>query len=52
MGNRRAMAEHFSVVAGHCLDVRTTDEEPVRFIRDALAGRAAIAAAAIGCGAG
>ena len=52
MGNRRAMAEHFSVVAGHCLDVRTTDEEPVRFIRDALAGRAAIAAADIGCGDG
>ena len=46
------MAEHFSVIAGHYRDVRTTDEEPVRFIRDALAGRAAIAAADIGCGDG
>ncbi len=52
MGRRRDMADHFNTVAGHYRAVRTTDEEPIRFIRDALAGRAAIAAADIGCGAG
>ncbi len=52
MGKPAAMADHFDAVAGHYRDVRTTDEEPIRFIRDALAGRAAIAAADIGCGAG
>ena len=52
MGKRRALAEHFSAIARHYRDLRTTDEEPVRFIRGALAGRAAIAAANIGCGAG
>ena len=52
MGKPAAMADHFDAIAGHYRDVRTTDEEPIRFIRDALAGRAAIAAADIGCGAG
>ncbi len=43
---------HFSTVAGVYRDVRTTDEEPIRVIRGALAGRAAIRGADIGCGAG
>ena len=43
---------HFAKVAGVYRKMRTTDEEPILHIRDQLAGRPAIMAADIGCGAG
>ena len=44
--------EHFSTVAKVYRELRTTDEAPIRFIRDQLAGLASIRAADVGCGAG
>ena len=44
--------EHFSTVARVYRELRTTDEAPIRFIRDKLAGLASIRAADVGCGAG
>lgn len=52
MGVRQDMFDHFSRVAPHYRDVRTTDEAPVRYIRDALAGRTRIVGADVGCGTG
>jgi len=46
------MYEHFSDVAVLYNDLRTTDLEPVMFIKDMLDGNGNIAAADIGCGAG
>ena len=46
------MDGHFSSVANVYREIRTTDPEPVYYIRDALAGRDAVLAADIGCGAG
>jgi len=46
------MHEHFSDVAGLYNKLRTTDLEPVMFIKDMLNGNGNIAAADIGCGAG
>ena len=46
------MPGHFSDVAEVYGAVRTTDPEPVLYIRDALAGRASVRAADIGCGDG
>ena len=46
------MRDHFAQIASVYRSVRTTDEAPIRFIRDALAGRDRIEAADIGCGAG
>ena len=43
---------HFAKVAGVYRDVRTTDEKPILYIRNQLAGRTAVTAADIGCGAG
>ena len=43
---------HFAKVAGVYREMRTTDEEPILHIRDQLAGRPAVTAADIGCGAG
>ena len=43
---------HFAKVADVYRDMRTTDEEPILHIRDQLAGRPAVTAADIGCGAG
>ena len=43
---------HFAKVAGVYREMRTTDEEPNLHIRDQLAGRPAVTAADIGCGAG
>jgi SAM-dependent methyltransferase len=43
---------HFSAVAEKYRELRTTDDEPIYYIRGALAGRASIQAADIGCGAG
>ena len=46
------MSRHFGRVAEAYRAVRTTDPEPVLYIRDALADRASVRAADIGCGAG
>ena len=43
---------HFAKVADVYREMRTTDEEPILYIRDQLAGRPAVTAADIGCGAG
>ncbi len=52
MDNGKKTHGHFSKIAEVYRDVRTTDEAPVRFIRDELKGLASITAADIGCGAG
>lgn len=52
MGSDRQIQRHFSKIAEVYREVRTTDEAPVRFIRDELKGLASIAAADIGCGDG
>lgn len=49
---RVAMQNHFEAVAPVYREVRTTDDEPVRFIRDALEGRDQVEAADVGCGDG
>ena len=46
------MNDHFSRVATLYKDIRTTDLEPIAFIRDRLNGEHSIKAADIGCGAG
>jgi len=46
------MNDHFSRVATSYNDLRTTDLEPIAFIRDRLNGKHNIEAADIGCGAG
>ncbi len=46
------MSDHFSNLAPAYRDLRTTDEAPALFIRDALAGRRRLRAADVGCGAG
>ena len=51
-GSQKDMYEHFSDVAVLYNDLRTTDLEPVMFIKDMLDGNGNIAAADIGCGAG
>ena len=49
---QRDMYEHFSDVAVLYNSLRTTDLEPVMFIKDMLNGNGNITAADIGCGAG
>ena len=51
-GAQKDMYEHFSDVAVLYNNLRTTDLEPVIFIKDMLNGNDNIAAADIGCGAG
>lgn len=51
-GAQKDMHEHFSDVAVLYNDLRTTDLEPIMFIKDMLNGNGNIAAADIGCGAG
>lgn len=46
------MPDHFADLADVYREVRTTDEEPIRYIRDRLAGRREVAAADVACGAG
>jgi ubiquinone/menaquinone biosynthesis C-methylase UbiE len=46
------MEGHFAKVADVYRDMRTTDEGPILYIRDQLAGRSTVAAADVGCGAG
>ncbi len=52
MKNLSGTQGHFAKVAGVYREMRTTDEEPIFHIRDQLAGRPAVTAADIGCGAG
>ena len=52
MNELTGMHGHFAKVAGVYRELRTTDEEPILHIRDHLAGRPAVTAADIGCGAG
>ena len=49
---QKEMYDHFTKIAKVYRDVRTTDEEPVRRIRDELGDRNAVKAMEIGCGAG
>ena len=51
-GAQKDMYEHFSGVAVLYNDLRTTDLEPIMFIKDMLNGNGNITAADIGCGAG
>ncbi|HJN23794.1 MAG TPA: class I SAM-dependent methyltransferase [Rhodospirillales bacterium] len=46
------MPGHFAKVANVYREVRTTDPEPILYIRNALAGRASVRAADVGCGTG
>lgn len=46
------MPAHFAAVSSVYRDVRTTDEAPIRAIRERLRGQSPIRAADIGCGAG
>ena len=52
MNQQADMPVHFAKVAEVYTGVRTTDEEPILYIRDRLAGRAAVVAADVGCGTG
>ena len=52
MVNDNKTQTHFSRVAKIYRQVRTTDEAPIRFIRDDLDGLASVTAADFGCGAG
>ena len=52
MNDLTDMQGHFAKVAGVYRQMRTTDEEPILHIRDQLAGRPAVAAADVACGAG
>ena len=52
MGDRNNMDKHFSSIAATYHEVRTTDEAPIRFIRDSLDGLASTTAADFGCGTG
>ena len=52
MNELTSMQGHFAKLAGVYRDMRTTDEDPIRHIGDQLAGRPAVTAADIGCGAG
>ncbi len=52
MNQQAGMPGHFAKVAEVYTGVRTTDEEPILYIRDRLAGRGAVAAADVGCGTG
>lgn len=49
---QRGMPGHFARLARVYRGMRTTDEAPILYIRDALAGRDRVRAADIGCGAG
>lgn len=46
------MQRHFSQIAGAYRDLRTTDLEPVLFIKERLKGREGLKAADVGCGDG
>ncbi|MEE8634598.1 MAG: class I SAM-dependent methyltransferase [Acidiferrobacterales bacterium] len=48
----QGMYDHFSEVAASYNDIRTTDLEPVLFIKDTLGERKSVRAADIGCGGG
>jgi ubiquinone/menaquinone biosynthesis C-methylase UbiE len=48
----RSMDEHFSDVAEKYNEIRTTDQEPIEYIRDLFSNRAQLIAVDIGCGPG
>src|SRR5512139_1886431 len=48
----RNMDEHFSDVADKYNEIRTTDQEPIEYIRDLFSNRAQLIAVDIGCGPG
>ncbi len=52
INTQQDMNDHFSRVAISYNDLRTTDLEPIAFIKDRLSGEHSIEAADIGCGAG
>lgn len=52
MSQASDMSEHFANVAKHYRQVRTTDEAPILYIRDRLAGCGPLRGADVGCGAG
>ena len=52
MDSAKSMYNHFSQVASEYRDVRTTDVEPIAFIRDALGKLSKVTAADGGCGTG
>jgi SAM-dependent methyltransferase len=52
MNQRHSMKDHFARLAPEYGGLRTTDEEPVLYIRTELAGRKSVEAADIGCGTG
>jgi ubiquinone/menaquinone biosynthesis C-methylase UbiE len=52
LNSRRGMHEHFSRVAAAYNDIRTTDLEPILFIKNMLSSLPRIDAADIGCGTG
>jgi ubiquinone/menaquinone biosynthesis C-methylase UbiE len=48
----RSMEEHFSTVADKYNELRTTDQEPIQYIRDLFSNRASCVAVDVGCGPG
>jgi ubiquinone/menaquinone biosynthesis C-methylase UbiE len=48
----RSMDEHFSMVADKYNELRSTDHEPIQYIRDLLSNRASCVAVDVGCGPG
>ncbi len=50
--NQQGMNDHFSRVANSYNNIRTTDLEPIAFIKGGLDGKRNVEAADIGCGAG
>jgi SAM-dependent methyltransferase len=52
VSRQEAVHDHFNKVAADYRRLRTLDEAPVHYIRDAFAGRESVEAADIGCGAG
>ena len=52
MSQASDMSEHFANLAKHYRQVRTTDEAPILYIRDQLAGCGPLRGADVGCGDG
>jgi ubiquinone/menaquinone biosynthesis C-methylase UbiE len=52
VSRQEAIHNHFNKVAADYRRLRTRDEAPVHYVRDAFAGRESVEAADIGCGAG
>jgi len=50
--NMKKLEHHFSKIVGQYANLRTTDIEPIIFIKNQLINKTKIHAADIGCGAG